>query len=143
MYLGTANSYTYYSDDGQQRHTKGDFLIFAVPEDGRCAPSTLRACVRKVALEQTGHWMMGTARVGGESLTVSGSYGNNGLPMRVDREIWERFMTPVPERLYEAWNGGGGHNSTGAEREAVVAWAKGNLDALTPEGAGYSSTETA
>src|SRR4026207_1998414 len=40
----------------------------------------LYACVRHVGLRQYGHWMMGTARIAGQSITLSGSYGSDGLP---------------------------------------------------------------
>ena len=41
----------------------------------------LYACVRHVSLRQLGHWMMGSARIAGQSVTVSGAYGGDkGLP---------------------------------------------------------------
>ena len=133
MYLNNDDSYTYYDDYGQQKHTQGSFLLLLEPEDEMgVSPETMRACVRQVALEQVGHYMMGTARIGGETFTVSGTYGDDGLPLSVPREVWEEYGTPVPEDLYEAWNKGGGHNSAGTEAEAMQEWALKNLDELTP-----------
>lgn len=128
MYLGNDDSYTYHERDGTQRHTQGNFLILATPEDVLgVEPGLLRGLVRKVAMEQCGHFMMGIARIGGESHTVSGSYGNDGLPMDLPRDVWERFGTEVPQDLYEAWNKGGGHNSAGSEADQMRKWAKAEL----------------
>ena len=74
----------------------------------------IRCIVRKVALEQLGHWMMGYARAFGHRITISGSYGSDGLPKNVDREVWDKAI-PLPDDLYDAWNKGGGHNSCGSE----------------------------
>lgn len=39
----------------------------------------LYACVRHVSLSQFGHFMMGTVRIAGQSVTLSGKYGADGL----------------------------------------------------------------
>ena len=70
-----------------------------------------------------GHWMMGKARVLGHSLTVSGSYGNDGLVMTVPWKVYQAGV-PVPADLMEAWSKGGGHNSAGSEADAMREWAK-------------------
>ena len=133
MYLGNDDSFTYHDSDGTQHHTQGNFLLLLAPDDEHgVTPETMRACVRQVALEQVGHYMMGTARIGGESITVSGTYGDMGLPTSVPREVWQEYGTPVPEDLYEKWNTGGGHNTGGTEAEALREWALDNLEALTP-----------
>lgn len=132
MYLQNDDSYTYHQN-GQQRHSQGSFLLLVTPEEEMgVSADTMRACVRQVALEQFGHHMMGTARIGGESFTVDGTYGNKGLPIDVPREIWEQYCEPVPEDLYEQWKHGGGHNSAGDEAKDLRQWALNNLDALTP-----------
>jgi hypothetical protein len=89
----------------------------------------IRALVRKVAMSQRGHWMMGRARVFGHSLSLSGSYGGDGLTVTVPREIFDRAV-PIPPELHEAWNKGGGHNSAGNEALAMRDWALANLDKL-------------
>ena len=133
MYLGIDDSHTAYDRSGQQRHTQGAFLLLLSPEEGTGFDlDEMRACVRQVALEQMGHYMMGKARIGGESFTVSGAYGNNGLTLDVPREIWEEYGTPVPEHLREAWKDGGGHNSAGSEGEALREWAIRELTDADP-----------
>jgi hypothetical protein len=86
----------------------------------------LRAIVRYVRMRQLGHFMMGSARVGKTRLTLSGSYGSDGLPKTVPDEVYEAG-TPLPQSLYDAWNKGGGWNSAGAEAPAMRQWAKQNL----------------
>lgn len=133
MYLGTDDSFTYTDKGGLQHHTQGDFLILMTPDDKTgIEPSDMRACIRQVALSQVGHYMMGTARIGGETFTVSGAYGSNGLTMSVPRNIWEEYGTPVPEPLYHEWKNGGGHNSAGKEAIPMREWAKDHFDELTP-----------
>jgi hypothetical protein len=85
--------------------------------------SPIKALVRKVALHQCGHWMMGTARIHGRSITVSGSYGGDGLPLTVPWHLYERFGVKVPDELVEAWDKGGGWNSCGTEAPLMRDWA--------------------
>jgi hypothetical protein len=132
MYLGTDDSHTRYTRDGQQKHTQGDFLLLLTPESHTVSKDNLRACVRQVALEQVGHFMMGTARIGGQQFSVTGSYGNNGLPMSVPDGIWKHYGVDVPDELYEEWKNGGGHNAAGAEAGPLREWAVEELAALTP-----------
>ena len=82
----------------------------------------LRALVRYARLKQLGHFMMGTARVGQHSLTLSGSYGNDGLPMSVPDDVYEAGVE-LPQHLYDAWNKGGGWNGAGSEATAMREWA--------------------
>ena len=134
MYLSNqSDSYTYYSRDGQQRHTQSPFLCLIQPDDGEIyGKEKIRAVVRQVALEQVGHFMMGTARIGNDSYTVSGAYGGDGLPFGIAPDVWDRFGVPLPDRLVDAWSNGGGHNSAGSERELMDQWARENYDRLTP-----------
>jgi hypothetical protein len=98
------------------------------------APFTeARGFVRTVTLKQMGHWMMGHATIGGREITVSGSYGEDGLPMSWDRGLWERGV-PLPEDIALMWAKGGGHNQSGAEGASVHAWATANLRALRAAG---------
>jgi hypothetical protein len=72
-------------------------------------------------MQQLGHFMMGRANVNGRWLTVSGSYGNDGLPMTIDK--LPQDAKPLPRELYEAWNKGEGWNGAGNEALAMRNWA--------------------
>lgn len=129
----------YYDSHGQQHSRKGWFLMLMHPEHHWSERekrkdyfTETRALVRKVALSQCGHWMMGTARAFGHSLTVSGAYGADGLIMNVPEEVYEKAY-PVPERLMRLSNDGGGWNSAGSEADEMRKWALENLDKLTPK----------
>ena len=104
---------------GQQR-ASGRFLILVQPKGDASVPP--RALVRHTALSQCGHFMMGVARVYGQSLTLSGAYGGDGLPVDVSRAVYDK-ATPLPESLYEAWKLGGGWNDAGTEAPAMRDWA--------------------
>ena len=120
MYLNNEGR-TYYSRTGNQHHSRAPFLILMQDKDGDCGPDNFRAIVRKVALEQLGHFMMGTARIKNTSITISGAYGSDGLPVSVPKEIYDMGID-IPAKLYEAWNKGGGWNSCGNEAEAMKEW---------------------
>lgn len=85
----------------------------------------LYACVRHVSLHQMGHWMTGTARIAGQSVTVSGSYGSDGLPMDYEKLIPAARvkLVELPADLTEEFWKGGGHNSAGSEASAMRRWA--------------------
>ncbi len=102
------------------------FLILVQDKSQPLGPNNMRAIVRKVALRQCGHWMMGCARIGGKTITISGSYGSDGLPVTVDTEIYNRGID-LPQDLYNAWSKGGGHNSAGSEAVAMRKWAQENF----------------
>lgn len=128
-------------DSHDQQVTSGLFLILLQRDAWRDSAGTfgkrdlpngaesIRAMVRQVSMRQLGHFMMGTARVKGQSLTMSGSYGSDGLPKTVQDTIWEQAI-PLPAELYAAWNTGGGWNGAGSEAEAMRQWALENLAAL-------------
>jgi hypothetical protein len=78
--------------------------------------------VRKVGLQQFGHYMMGSANICGKWKTVSGAYGSDGLPMTVD--VLPKDAKPLPTELYDAWNKGGGWNGAGSEAAAMAEFAK-------------------
>ena len=109
---------------------RGPFLILLSKWDPKDRGKfEIRGIVRKVALSQCGHWMMGIARFYGHSAGVSGSYGADGLTLDMDRlpeEIRERVWNeavPLPQELREAWNTGGGWNSAGSEAPLMREWA--------------------
>lgn len=85
----------------------------------------LYACVRHVSLRQFGHFMMGTARIAGQSVTVSGSYGSDGLPMDYEKltPLARAKLVRVPDELTEQFWAGGGHNCAGEEAPAIRQWA--------------------
>jgi len=121
MYI-SKNQRGYTKASGEQCIARDDFLLFVQDKTQACSRYNFRALIRSVALHQCGNWMMGTARVKNQSLTVSGSYGGDGLPMSVDPEIFNMAI-PVPEVLYEAWAHGGGWNGAGSEAGAMRTWA--------------------
>ena len=82
----------------------------------------IRALVRYTRLRQCGHWMMGTVRIEDHSLTVSGSYGGDGLPTSVPDELYS-LGVDVPTELVDAWSNGGGWNGAGSEAGAMREWA--------------------
>jgi hypothetical protein len=95
----------------------------------------LRAIVRHVRLSQLGHWMMGIARIGGVSVSVSGAYGSDGLPMRPEKfwTAWECAL-PIPPDLERVFWDGGGHNTYGSEAPAIKAWARAHIKELRRAG---------
>jgi hypothetical protein len=89
----------------------------------------IRALVRFVSMEQFGHFMMGHARVHGHKITLSGSYGSDGLPDSVPDAVYE-IGVPLPQELYDAWKNGGGWNGAGSEGPAMREWALAHLKEL-------------
>jgi hypothetical protein len=117
--------------NGEQVTGRGLFLILVQTKSRVISsPGNFRAVVRKVALRQLGHWMMGKARIGKEWYSLSGSYGHDGLPLTVKDDAFDRAV-PVPEELYDAWSKGGGWNSCGSEAAGMRKWALEHLDELT------------
>lgn len=111
------------------------FLLLVQKKNGKeRGADAIRALVRKVAMEQCGHFMMGTARAFNRSIVVSGSYGGDGLPKRVPDEVWERSV-PITEELYQAWSHGDGWNGAGKEATLMREWAIENFEKLAPKGA--------
>lgn len=82
----------------------------------------IRAIVRYVRMGQFGNFMMGRARVLGKSITLSGSYGSDGLPASVDDDIYE-LGAELPQELRDKWNTGGGWNGAGSEAPLMRKWA--------------------
>lgn len=127
-----------YTKDGAQK-ASGWFLLLLKPdyEVGTEAyeetKEDLRGVIRKCHMEQMGHYMMGEVRIAGDTHTVTGTYGNNGLPKSIDPEIWENAV-PLPDELYDKWATGGGWNSAGSEAEAMQEWAEENFDQLHEAG---------
>jgi hypothetical protein len=110
-----------------QQFCSGKFLMFMQPKIEGSAfagcKMPIRCLVRHCSMRQLGNFMMGLVRVKGDSLTVSGAYGHDGLPMSVAPEVYE-LGAELPSDLHEAWNKGGGWNGAGNEAPSVRAWAK-------------------
>jgi hypothetical protein len=106
---------------GQHVSRRGDFLLL-IQEKDKCAKGNVFAIVRKVALQQLGHFMMGSVNICGKWQTVSGTYGNDGLPMDVEKLPSDAVR--LPDELFDAWNKGGGWNSAGSESDAMSEWAR-------------------
>lgn len=120
MYIDNSG-YGYYRGT-EQCHSRAPFLILVQPDDYEQRNAPIRALVRKVALHQSGHFMMGRARAFGHRIIISGAYGGDGLPRSVPQEVYDR-ATPVPQELIDAWNKGGGWNSAGTEAPTMAEWA--------------------
>jgi len=104
------------SPDGTQ-HASGLFLILFSRLDDR----KLYACVRHVAMSQVGHFMMGFAKVGGTRLTLSGSYGSDGLTEDLDKYAHLLpYLTAMPQAFFDLWSNGGGWNDAGAAQSNPV-----------------------
>lgn len=120
MYIKT--SFTYYRGT-EQCARRAPFLLLLQPREHEgAARDNTYAIVRSVALRQLGHWMMGIARVGAQRVSVSGAYGNDGLPITID--TLPKDAVKLPGELYDAWNKGEGWNSCGKEAPAMRAWAR-------------------
>lgn len=121
-----------YDRSGQQRAI-GQFLILMQPEAPKgmtpaegvqfTTGAPIRGIVRTMVLKQLGHFMMGSARIGKHSITLSGAYGSDGLPCSVPQEVYDKGIDLPPE-LIEAWNKGGGWNGAGSEAPAMREWAR-------------------
>jgi hypothetical protein len=133
MFIRT--KYSGYNRHGEQV-AAGLFLILMEPKDtwdsatGTWRKVPIKAIVRHSSFHQLGHFMMGFARIHGTRITLSGSYGGDGLTCRVPNEIYERYGVELPQELYDAWNKGGGWNSAGSEAPLMRKWALENLEAL-------------
>ena len=70
--------------------------------------------------------MMSSFRVGPHRISLSGTYGGDGLPCDVTREVYDKAME-IPKELEEKFWKGGGHNSSGAEAEDFWKWGRDQL----------------
>jgi hypothetical protein len=90
----------------------------------------IKAIVRHTSLRQCGHFMMGSARVHGARITLSGSYGGDGLTCTVPDAVYTDYGVELPRELVAAWSHGGGWNSAGSEAGEMRKWALENLEEL-------------
>jgi hypothetical protein len=132
-----------------EQRVKGPYLLvfqpdFAEPEYYPNGKLELLAAVRTVTLKQLGHWMMGIARIAGERISVSGDYGNDGLPMHFQEcpSSYRDRLVLVPEGLATQFWESGGHNCAGNERTAMREWAIENEALLRGKGTTISGPTT-
>ncbi len=123
--------------DGTQ-HSRGEFLVIFDDPEQPYGKSALRACVRVVSMASCGHWMMGQVRLAGHRISLSGTYGADGLPLCLNHKdlpaeivshIWDS-LTPLPADLQKEFWAGGGHNCAGKEGPLLRAWALENIKDL-------------
>lgn len=129
MYL--TREHAGYNRNGEQS-AAGLFLILA----GGYVPGEMRAAVRHVRMTQLGHFMMGSARLGADSVVLSGTYGADGLTVDHKGKLPNAYSTmlPVPEELCRALAKSDGWNGSGSEGPSVRKWALANLSALRAAG---------
>lgn len=130
MYIYENMGGTYYEPDGTQHSRKAPFLMLvtAKPDNGNEFTTErlpIKGIVRQVALTQLGQWMMGKVRVYASWYTVSGAYGADGLTKDIALSDYNRIprYAVLPKELYDAWNTGGGWNSSGTEAPVMQQWA--------------------
>jgi len=146
MYIKPARRW--YEANGTQHTGRQWFLILVQPGDPHTSidgyksftprfpdDSKPRAIVRKVALEQLGHWMMGYAHAFGERITCSGDYGADGLVRTVSQAVYDKAVE-LPDEVYLAWaKDDTGWNSAGVSGKVLRQWALDNFEKLAPKGA--------
>ena len=119
-----------------QYHARGPLLVLFSPNPlGRKAPLPLYARgFPLVYYRQLGQYMMGQARFGGGPyMTLSGSYGGDGLPLPLE-DLTDRqrsLLTLLPEDLTVQYWAGGGWNGAGKEAPSMGQWAMENWATLT------------
>lgn len=111
-----------YTRDGSA-FAHGRFLVLCQREGWANRNVPIRAFVVYARMSQWGHFMMARARKAGVEISLSGTYGNDGLPRDVPESLYD-IATPVPADLVDAWNIGGGWNSAGNEADAMRQWAR-------------------
>jgi hypothetical protein len=126
VYIANQRSW---ATSGGQWATGAFLMLFSKVVGGE-----IRAAVRHVKMGQTGQWMMANVRLYGQDITLSGTYGEDGLTMDVkegQEEMW-RKLTPLPAALAQlVWTDGSGHNSAGSVSGPKVAeWAREHIKAL-------------
>jgi hypothetical protein len=109
------------SRHGAQIAGPARFLILMQGESDDC--QTVKGMVRNVALRQCGHWMMGRVEIDKYKLSLSGSYGADGLLRTVPDDIYRRCGLELPQHLYDLWRKGVGWNAAGSEATEIRKWA--------------------
>lgn len=105
------DSRTTYYDSGGAQHSRRAKRVFFIQRWGDFAHGEsltpmrdLRAIARSAAFEQLGHFMMGTIRVGGRSITVT---GGEDLDLEGNFDgVWPSGACPVTGEARAAWDKG-------------------------------------
>jgi hypothetical protein len=82
--------------------------------------------------------MMATWTHDGYSLSLSGTYGGDGLPIlgtsdeknEFIRKLWDQ-LTPMPDEIVPLFWNDNGHNSSGMNGPAIRDWAVANIKQLS------------
>lgn len=149
MFLSDAGYKGWDDDDGS--HASGMFILL-FQQSWRAGdepmPRELRVLVRKVRLDQLGNFMMGKVAIkcpGREdlvSLSLSGSFGNDNLPITCPASLWD-YLHPVPQEVSEHYWTTPEGNESGHGAKAIYDWVQTqgeNLQRLRKRGAAGSES---
>ena len=92
MYITNNPSQTGYSRSGEQKAGGLFLILFSVKAGGE-----IRAAVRSVQMRQSGHFMVGEAKLAGIPVFLSGLFGGDGLTKDPPPGIWEQLGEEGPE----------------------------------------------
>lgn len=106
----------------QQIVPRQHFLILFQVDDDQYP--NLYGATRRVAMQQCGAWMMGRANIRGKWITLSGSYGSDGLPVAITRSELPKDAVRLPDEVAAAFWAGDGWNSAGSEAPVLRQWAR-------------------
>lgn len=120
MYLFSTRAY--YQGTSKIVPRQHFLILFQLEEDKALRPQ-LYGVTRRVAMQQCGAWMMGRANIKGKWMTLSGSYGSDGLPVTVTRSELPSDAVRLPEDVAEAFWVGDGWNTAGSEAPVLREWA--------------------
>lgn len=124
MYLRAGH--TYYQGTEQHASRAPFLILFSGTEKYPNGKPLLYAAVRKVALSQFGHWMMGSTRIADCRITISGACGSDGLPCDLEK-LTARARTRlvlVPEDVAAVYWADDGHNTIGKAAPTLRQWAQ-------------------
>lgn len=119
IYITNNPSQTGYSRSGEQKAGGLFLILFSVKAGGE-----IRAAVRSVQMRQSGHFMVGEAKLAGIPVFLSGPFGGDGLTKNPPPGIWEQLV-PLPDGLARGfWK-----DISSSERD-LRAWAKTHIEEL-------------
>jgi hypothetical protein len=103
-----------YIEEGEENEgaqfAEGDFLLIAADHTaglGVLRPELRALILPEVRMEQLGHFMMANAKLeDGRTLTLSGTFGNDSLPVDLGHkgvpDLWD-MMHPIPQEVQNAF----------------------------------------
>jgi hypothetical protein len=119
-------------DNNDGSHAKGLFILLfqaAWKVGDEPMPRELRVLVRTVQLDALGNFMMGKVAIKCPdredlvSLSLSGSFGNDNLPITCPSGLWD-FLHPVPQDVADRYWTTPEGNEPGHGAKAIYDWAK-------------------